>query len=156
MQAQYGIRHAGVADLERIVQIEIASFGSEAYDRKLFAEYRALSGGLFLVVERRRRVCGYLIACRRGKAGAELVSVAVHPAARRSGAASALLESLFRRLRRRGVIRLHLMVRVTNRPAQAFYERYGFHKGRTVAGYYEDGADAIAMSRAVQLKQGAG
>jgi len=156
MQAQYGIRRADVADLERIVQIENASFGSEAYERKLFAEYRARSGELFLVAERLGRIWGYLIACRRGEARAELVSVAVDPAARRSGAASALLESLFRRLRRRGVARLNLMVRVANRPAQAFYKKYGFERRRTVRGYYEDGADGIAMSREVRLKKAAG
>ena len=156
MQAQYGIRRSDVADLERIVQIENASFGSEAYDRKLFAEYRARCGALFLVAERRGRVCGYLIACLRGEAWAELVSVAVDPAARRSGAASALLESLFRRLRRRGVARLTLMVRVANRAAQAFYEKYGFQKRRKVRGYYEDGADGIRMSREVQWNRNTG
>jgi [ribosomal protein S18]-alanine N-acetyltransferase len=152
MQTQYEIRRADLADLERIVQIENASFGAEAYERKLFAEYRNRCGELFLVAERRQRVWGYLIACRRGEAGAELVSVAVDPAARRSGAASALLESLFRRLRRRGVVRLNLMVRGTNRPAQAFYEKYGFRRRRKVPGYYEDGGDGIAMSREVQTK----
>jgi|SRR5579871_1461618 len=152
MAAQYQVRRARVKDLGRIQEIENSSFGREAYDRKLFADYLNNCGELFLVAEYRRVICGYLISCLRGLAAvprAELVSVAVDPAFRGSGTASALLESTLRRLRRRGAISLNLMVRVANRPALAFYEKYGFRRLRIVPGYYEDGGDGIAMSRPV-------
>ena len=152
MRAQYTLRKASVADLDRILEIEEASLGREAYDRKLFAYYLSRCRDLFLLASRRGRACGYMITSIRGGAlgtRAELVSVAVNPAARQAGAASALLESTLRRLRRRGVGRLHLVVRVTNRPAQAFYEKYGFRRVRVVRGYYEDGGDGIAMSREI-------
>ena len=48
-------------DLPRILEIEAASFGPDAYDRKLFAEYARISPRLFLVAGA-RRVCGYSIA----------------------------------------------------------------------------------------------
>jgi len=162
MGAQYEIRRATLRDLERIEEIERASFGREAYDRKLFAYYREKCGGLFLVAARRNartgkvsprgKLCGYLIACLRGgrlAGSAELVSIAVGPAARGKGAASALLESALRRLARHGAERLNLVVRATNAPARAFYEKYGFRRVRTVPGYYEDGGDGIAMWRPV-------
>ena len=152
MPVQYEIRRAVLGDLERILQIENASFGPEAYDRKLFASYLRQCGELFLVVERRGKVCGYIVSCLRGAAPptrAELISVAVDPARRGNGAASALLESTLRRLRRRRVAQLQLMVRVTNRPALAFYEKYGFRRKRRVPRYYEDGGDGIAMVRPV-------
>ncbi len=152
MITRYAIRPAVPADLDRIVQLEEASFGPEAYDRKLFADYLARCGRLFLVLQRGRRVFGYMITCIRGNrpgARAELVSVAVDPALRQAGAASALLDSTLRRLRRRGVARLHLVVRVTNQPARALYEKYGFRRLRVVRGYYEDGGDGLAMSRPV-------
>jgi [ribosomal protein S18]-alanine N-acetyltransferase len=148
MRSQYRIRRAAPGDLAWISGIEAASFGQEAYDCKLFAEYLKKCRGLFLVAERAGNICGYLIGCLR-RGSAELVSVAVAPAIRSQGAASALLESLLRRLRQRGVARLHLVVRVDNRPARAFYEKYGFRSLRTVSGYYEDGGDGIAMSRSV-------
>lgn len=164
MRAQYKIRPALPGELERILEIERASFGREAYDRNLFAYYMDKCGSLFLVAARRPargskaqprgKFCGYLIACLRGTrlgASAELVSVAVDPAARGRGAASALLESLLRRLGRRGAGRLNLVVRATNGPARAFYEKYGFRQVRIVPGYYEDGGDGIAMSRLVRL-----
>jgi len=153
MKPQYSIRRAVLADLERIGQVEAASFGAEAYDRKLFAHYLRRCGPLFLVVTRRNTAVGYMITCLRGgpaRQAAELVSVAVDPSMRQAGAASALLESTLRRLRRRGATRLRLVVRVTNAPAQAFYEKYGFRRVRVLRGYYEDGGDGIAMSRPVE------
>jgi len=152
MRLQHRIRRAAPQDLRRILSIEGASFGEAAYDCKLFAHFLRRCGDLFLVAERNRRVCGYSITCiRAGRRGprAELVSVAVHPRDRARGAAAALLESTLRRLRRRGVPRIHLVVRVGNRPAIAFYKKYGFRRLRRVPRYYEDGADGIAMTRAV-------
>src|ERR1700680_1687112 len=152
MPVQYEIRRAVLGDLERILQIENTSFGPEAYDRKLFASYFRKCGELFLVLEHRGKVCGYIVSCLRSTSSplrAELVSVAVDPARRGSGAASALLDSTLRRLRRRRVAQLQLVVRVNNRPALAFYEKYGFQPKRRVLGYYEDGGDGIAMVRSV-------
>jgi [ribosomal protein S18]-alanine N-acetyltransferase len=152
MGAQYSIRRAAARDLDRIGEIESASFGREAYDRKLFADYHRTCGPLFLVAERRGRICGYLLSCLRG-AAAELISVAVAPEDRGNGTASALLDSLLRRLRRRGALRLRLVVRVRNRAARALYEKYGFRRVRRVPNYYEDGGDGIAMSRPVGVSR---
>ena len=155
MPAQLRIRRALPKDLPRIAAIEGASFGAEAYDCKLFAHFLRHCGGLFLVAEQNRRVCGYLITCirvSRGSASAELVSVAVEPARRQRGAAAAMLESTLRRLGRRRVERIHLVVRTGNLPALAFYEKYGFRRLRRVPRYYEDGADGIAMTRPVTLQ----
>jgi ribosomal-protein-alanine N-acetyltransferase len=105
---------------------------------------------LFLVAELGTKVCAYSIAAiSPGGLGsrAELVSMAVAPAFRRKGAASALMDSTLRRLRRRGVTRLALMVKVTNYRARDFYAKYGFRKLRRVSGYYEDGADGLSLAK---------
>jgi ribosomal-protein-alanine N-acetyltransferase len=140
------VRRVRLADLGRILEIERASFGDEAYDRNLFAEFFRRCGELFLVAERGRQVWGYMVTCIRGEQ-AELVSVAVDPAARRGGAASALMESTLRRLRRRGTARIGLVVKATNHEARAFYERYGFARVRKAPRYYEDGADGWRMAK---------
>ena len=140
------VRRVRVADLNRIMEIERASFGDEAYYRNLFAEFFRKCGELFLVAEHGRTVQGYTVTCIRGEQ-AELVSVAVDPAARRMGTASALMESTLRRLRRRGVARIGLMVRATNHEARAFYERYGFEKVGRAPRYYEDGGDGWRMAK---------
>jgi ribosomal-protein-alanine N-acetyltransferase len=146
MQARHTVRRLRLADLNRIMEIERASFGDEAYDRNLFAEFFRKCGELFLVVEHERKVRGYMVTCIRGEQ-AELVSVAVDPAARGRGAASALMESTLRRLRPRGIARIVLMVRAANTQARAFYERYGFEKVIKAPRYYEDGGDGWRMAR---------
>ncbi len=150
MEKRFEVRRVRQRDLDRILEIEAASFGADAYDRKLFAEYTRKCGGLFLVAERGTKVCGYSItAISPGRSAnrAELVSVAVAAAWLGKGAASALMDSTLRRLRRRGIARFGLMVKVTNHRARAFYEKYGFRKLRQVADYYEDGADGLWLTK---------
>jgi ribosomal-protein-alanine N-acetyltransferase len=147
------VRKFQSGDMDRILEMEHASFGNDAYDRNLFAEFSYKCGDLFLVAERRskicrNKVCGYIVTCVRGDR-AELVSIAVDPADRGRGAGSALLRSTLRRLRRRPVDRCGLMVRVSNVAARAFYEKYGFRKVRTVARYYEDGESGLLMTKSL-------
>jgi [ribosomal protein S18]-alanine N-acetyltransferase len=135
------------ADLDRILEIECLSFGEDAYDRNLFAEYLNRCGELSLVWERAGRVEAYLIGCVRSRERAELVSIAVDPRGRERGVASALLKSLIRRLRARGVVRVSLMVKPLNLAAQSLYRTHGFEKVRIAPRYYEDGSDGILMAR---------
>jgi ribosomal-protein-alanine acetyltransferase len=149
MRGRVEIRKFRLSDLDRVEQIEFASFGKDAYDRNLFADFFHNCGDLFLVAIRKSTVCGYMITCVRGDR-AEVVSIAVAPASRACGVASALMESTLRRLRRRRVGRLGLMVKVSNREARAFYEKYSFEKVRVAPGYYEDGSDGLLMTRKLE------
>jgi [ribosomal protein S18]-alanine N-acetyltransferase len=149
MAAPPEIRLFRLADMDRIAEIEAASFGRDAYDRNLFAEFFHKCGGLFLAAEWRGVVRGYCVTCLRGER-AEIVSIAVDPRFREHGIATALMDSTLRRLRRRPVTRIGLMVKVRNRPARRFYEKYGFEKVRLVRGYYENGSDGILMSREIK------
>lgn len=146
MPKPFSVRRMRLADLDGILRIERTCFRKDAYDRNLFAAYARRCGAFFLVAAKGADLLGYIVACQlRGEA--ELVSVAVVPAARREGVASALLESVLRRLKRNGYTRLRLMVRVTNWRALRFYRKYGFAKVRLVPGYYEDARDAWQMEK---------
>ncbi len=77
---------------------------------------------------------------------AELITIGVHPDARRSGIAATMIELMVRDLAARGVKKVFLEVAENNHPARALYERHGF----TVVGRrpkYYDGIDAILMAR---------
>lgn len=77
---------------------------------------------------------------------AELITIGVHPDARRSGIAATMIELMVHDLVARGVKKVFLEVAENNHPARALYERHGF----TVAGRrpnYYDGIDAILMAR---------
>ena len=137
MKKRFVIRPIRQRDLDRIEEIEAASFGADAYDRNLFAEYTRTCGELFLVALEGNKVVGYCIGrIDRGTAGIE--SIAVAPSVKGKGAADLLLRSLLRRLKRRGVSRVGLMVKITNLRAIAFYERQGFRRIRKIPHYYED------------------
>jgi ribosomal protein S18 acetylase RimI-like enzyme len=64
------------------------------------------------------------------------------------------MESLLRRVRRRGATRLWLIVRTTNRAASLFYEKYGFERTRRMHRYYEDGADGWRMVKRFPVTRG--
>jgi ribosomal-protein-alanine N-acetyltransferase len=144
----FEIRKVRLKDLDRILEVERASFGAEAYDRNLFADYFHTRGVIFLAALKRGRIEGYMIGCA-GRTGAELVSIAVAPSARGRGAASALMDSLLRRLRRRRIARCVLMVKKANVEAQAFYAKYAFRRIRTVRRYYEAGSDGWFMAKEI-------
>ena len=150
MKPQYHIRPFRMSDLDDVLAIERASFGADAYDRNLFAELFGECGRLFLVAAARPGIRAYMVtatAVRRSTLSAELVSVAVAPACRGQGIASALMRSTLRRLRLRRVRQLTLAVRVSNRHAQALYAKFGFARLRRVRRYYEDGEDALVLRK---------
>jgi len=149
------VRRLRERDIDRILVIELDSFGKDAYDRNLFAEFLHKCGSLFLVAESDGDIGGYAVACVRaaGKSSvrtAELISIAVHSRCRGRGIASVLLDSLLRRLRRRDVARLNLMVRVSNQAARSLYEKYGFRRVRIARNYYEDGGDGLLLTLALR------
>jgi ribosomal-protein-alanine N-acetyltransferase len=136
-------------DLERVVAIERASFGKDAWRPELFLEYWRASPELFLIAKDRNRsagapMAGYSIT-RTGWRGAELESIAVDPPYRGRGVAQALLHATITRLRSQGAAALRLMVSAENEPALRFYERFGFTRVRKVKRYYGPRRDAWRM-----------
>jgi [ribosomal protein S18]-alanine N-acetyltransferase len=130
--------------LDRILEIERASFPREAYTRKMFKELRRECGPLFLVAKSQGRIAGYIATCR-SETGAELISVAVDPRWRGRGLGAALLGHTLALLRASGTPHLDLMVSVGNPDAVRFYRRFGFRRFGTARRYYEDGSDADQM-----------
>lgn len=135
------VRRFARRDLDRVLAIERASFGKDAWPSELFLEYWRISPELFLIAIRGRRIAGYSIT-RTDWRGAELESIAVDPLDRGRGVAQALLDATIVRLRS-GALRL--MVGTDNEPALRFYQRFGFTRVRKVPRYYGPGRDAWRM-----------
>ncbi len=119
------VRRFARRDLQRVLAIERASFGKDAWPPELFLEYWRASPELFLIAKHRRRIAGYSIT-RTDWRGAELESIAVHPRLRGRGVAQALIEATLLSLRSAGVRALRLMAGTSNEPALRFYRRLGF------------------------------
>lgn len=89
------------------------------------------------------RLLGYLAAKPVGES-LELMNLAVLPAARRQGIASALIEALKRTAVERTIT---LEVRETNRAAIELYTQHGFRVLHRRAGYYADTGEAGLLMR---------
>ncbi len=77
---------------------------------------------------------------------AEIITVGVHPDARRTGIGIALLGVMEADLKKQGVKHIFLEVAADNMPAQKMYEQCGY----VVVGHrpkYYDGIDAIMMRK---------
>ncbi len=67
----------------------------------------------------------------------QITNIATHPDHRRCGMGAAILEHLIAEARTRGCEQLSLEARVSNLPAIALYERYGFLKMGVRRGFYK-------------------
>ncbi|MBO1073256.1 ribosomal protein S18-alanine N-acetyltransferase [Roseomonas marmotae] len=89
---------------------------------------------------------GFILA--RAVAGeAEVLTLAVAPAARRRGLAAALLLAAIDEARLRDAEVMFLEVSDSNTAARALYERAGFAQVGLRRRYYADGSDALVLSR---------
>lgn len=77
---------------------------------------------------------------------AEIITIGVHPDARRGGIASAMLTLIENDAKQRGAQKIFLEVAENNHPARAMYERNGFVQIGVRPKYY-DGIDAILMEK---------
>lgn len=92
------------------------------------------------------RIAGFAIM-RYGKDAAHLDLLAVVPAYRRRGLGRHVVEWLEQCAVVAGIFDIALEVRAANQPAQAFYERLGYHRVAEIPGYYEGVETALRMSR---------
>ncbi|MCS7246885.1 MAG: GNAT family acetyltransferase [Anaerolineales bacterium] len=82
---------------------------------------------LFLVAEKEGHVVGAVLGGFDGRRGL-VYHLAVHPAERNRGVATALMEELEHRFRKIGCRRVYLLVAPENTTAQQFYERRGWQR----------------------------
>lgn len=141
------LRRLESSDLDAIERIEAASYPTP-WSRSMFASELAKPSSLSLAaVTRTGELIGYLVLSRYVDAW-HVMNIAVAPAYRRLGVASAMLAYLLDTTRddaRRGYT---LEVRVSNLSAIRLYERFGFTARGVRRGYYTDNReDAMVMWR---------
>jgi len=131
--------------LREIWEIERESF-SAPYPRYVFAHMAKETPETFLVATFKQTTVGYVLASLRKDAG-HILSIAVRKNFRRKGAGMKLMTEIMEILRRRGVRRVDLELRVSNDIALKFYRKLGFQERGLIREYYRDGEDAVKMSR---------
>lgn len=142
------VRAATVDDLGAVAALELECLGDDAWSAGLVEE--GLRGALptihYLVGEQEGVVVGHAVASVVADI-AELQRIAVDPAHRRTGLATALLDAVVALARAEGADRLLLEVREDNAGALAFYAARGFVEVDRRRRYYRDGATAVVLRR---------
>lgn len=139
------IRPAVAADAPALAALEAMAFPHPWTSLQLVSELRQATA-LGWVAEDAAGTAGYSLF-RRVLDEAELLRLAVAPARRRQGLATALVEQGLAALRDGGCAAAFLEVREDNRGAISFYERSGWQRAGRRNRYYPDGTDALLFRR---------
>lgn len=144
------IRAASLADRADLLALERRAFAFDRISRRAFGHLLARANAAVLAAVADETVCGCAVVLfRAGSARARLYSIAVAPECQRQGIGAALLAAAAAAARARGARSLRLEVRADAPTVQAFYRRHGFRAGAIRAGYYQDGAEAVCMEKAL-------
>jgi ribosomal-protein-alanine N-acetyltransferase len=134
------------SDLAQVIKIENASFSTDAYQIEDFHHVYRKCCDLSIVAEISGQIAGYMMTCLLLDRG-HIFSLAVAPAFRRRGVGEALLRYTVDRLNARGIGKIDLEVRKTNKAGRSFWEQMGFIPVDTIADFYDDGAEALLMRK---------
>ena len=140
------VRRAEPEDVDAVAALEVENLGADAWSPHLVGE--GIAGHLPTVFYLVADVEGVPVAHAVVSAVAdiaELQRIAVTPAARRTGLATALLDEGCRLARSSGADRLLLEVREDNAGALRFYAARGFVEIDRRPRYYADGTTAIVL-----------
>lgn len=140
------VRQAAPADLEALVALENRTFTTDKISRRSFRHFLDTTQNTLLVVG--EPVIAYgLILFHRGTSLARVYSLAVAPEARGQGHARTLMSALEEAACKRDALFLRLEVATVNQAAIALYQSLGYQPIKHLAGYYEDGGDALRMEK---------
>jgi [ribosomal protein S18]-alanine N-acetyltransferase len=136
------VRRLAYSDLPAVIAVERRSFPTP-WSLAMFVLELSKPSGICLAATVGEELQGYLI-CSRYDQVWHLMNIAVAPERRRGGVAARLLAQLIEEAG--GELPFTLEVRVSNRPAIAMYERFGFRSAGVRPRYYHDnGEDALIM-----------
>jgi ribosomal-protein-alanine N-acetyltransferase len=142
------IEPVGPEEVDRVVELVARSlprgWGATAVARALEAPIARVVWAL----DAGERPVGIVLG-RRVVDLLEIDQVGVLPEARRSGAATAMLEALLGRGTAEGLVEARLELADSNAAARGLYDRLGFVVVGRRARYYPDGDDALLLSRSL-------
>ncbi len=130
---------------EAMAAIHAAAFcPAERWDGPAFAGQLG-SPGVFGLIH----PDGGVVLARVAADEAEILTLAVTPAAQRRGLGTALLRAGMREAAARGAATVFLEVSASNAPARALYAAAGFRSVGCRRRYYPDGGDAIVLEATI-------
>ncbi len=134
-------------DAERICELYRLDF-KDGYSLNVlkasFESGRFLSYGIIL----KEKIVSVVTASLSGEE-ADIDGLVTHREEKRKGYGKYLINFLIDRLKEKGVKKLFLEVRESNRPAKSLYTSLGFNEINVRKNYYKDGENAIIMLKEI-------
>ncbi|MFA5040429.1 MAG: ribosomal protein S18-alanine N-acetyltransferase [Bdellovibrionales bacterium] len=145
-------RLAAKDDARTLATLHAESFGPAAWTLDQVSESLLLKTTLALVAEYKGAAYGFIM-CQVVEEDAEILTICVSPASRRSGVGQTLLEAAIESLRKRKTRNLFLEVAEDNVAAKGLYEKAGFCvAGRREKYYKREGYFANALRMSLDLQ----
>lgn len=139
------VRPMEESDLEKIMEIEHASFSSPWSPQAFISELRDNEYARYFCLELEGEIIGYMGLWFILEEG-HITNVAISPGFRGKRRGEVLMRSVIQMMAQEGMERMTLEVRASNMPAQRLYGRLGFVKAGVRKGYYSDNReDAFIM-----------
>lgn len=135
------LRRATPEDAAVLAAVHAAAFAArDAWSSDIFSLHLALSNVIGVMAAD----VGFVLVRTAGDE-AEILTLAVVPAARRRGLATALLKTATARVAEVGVAVVFLEVSIKNTAARSLYLQIGFTEAGRRPRYYSDSSDAVVM-----------
>ena len=138
------VRPAFARDVAAVRQLELTSFGVDAWSELSVEHELTADGRRALVAVEAGRLLGYAVTRTVGEV-TDLQRVVVAPDARRSGVGGRLVRELVDEAAGQGAGRVLLEVSTANDAALACYRSLGFAEIDRRRAYYRDGSDAAVL-----------
>ncbi len=143
-----GIRFAERKDLTALSSLENICFKEETFHKKQLRYLLLKAKSIILVASLGDKIIGSaIILLRNNISSARIYSLNVHPAHRRTGVASLLMDNALEILKEKGFQKVALEVGINNQAAQNLYRSKGFTADKTLYNYYKNGGDALHFVR---------
>ncbi|MDD3740213.1 MAG: N-acetyltransferase [Bacteroidales bacterium] len=144
----FRINSAEKVDIINILEIENLSFSSNKFSKSQFNYLLSKAKAVFKVIKVDDIARAYLILLfRKNSKSLRIYSIAVHPMSRGLNLASQLLEFTNTYALKNKFTHIHLEVREDNNSAIKLYQKFGYIITGKKNSYYEDGSDAIIMTK---------
>ena len=145
------LRNFNAGDFETLYYIDQECFPRGiSYSRRTLRWFLTLPGAECLVAEHEYQIIGFILT-QAEEQHAQIITLDVLEAHRRSGAGSLLLAEAERLMAARGVRTIQLETAHDNAPAIAFWQKHGYRTEAILKNYYLGKGDAFEMRKVLPI-----
>jgi ribosomal-protein-alanine N-acetyltransferase len=142
------VRPMELKDLDAVLALERDSFHEPWTEQHFRYELNENPYGFTFIAEQEGIILGFINFWIMFEQ-ATINQIAVVPKFRHKGIGATLIIDALGRMKKAGVSQINLEVRVSNKIAQDFHQKFEFKEALKKSRYYHDGEDALLMVRAL-------